>query len=264
MNSRIMLVVGDKFSSFALGKDAITVSQLKGLMALPHDMLPFTGRVKLIPGQGMGEQCISDILLMASRLDRHAKFDFSLWQQLPARAPREITHKHQLENTLISTPVQIAQDLYEMHFLIDENSELMSDHQSGQHVQGMLLIEAVRQATVAITELFFLSQAEGSFAFVLNNMSVKYNNFSFPLPAKIHCRISDKLADLPKRLNFSIEADVVQCGTSVSTLHFEIAAMDKERIFKQENRQALKAQKAHMNNFFMNIDDSASQANQSA
>ncbi len=249
MNARIILVVGDKFSSYAKGKDAITVSQLRSLLTLPEQLMPSSGRIKLIPGQGLGDACTAELITLASDLGRHEIFDFSLLQQLPQRAPKKLSHKHRAENTLISTPTRLSEDLYELHLLIDENGELMNDHQSGQHVQGMLLIEAVRQATVAITELYFLTENSSQYAFVLNNMSVKYNNFSFPVSAKILCSLTDKVIEMPKRLSFTIEADVVQCDTCVSNLRFEISAMSKERIYKQENRQAINMQKRHMLHF---------------
>ncbi|WP_020207659.1 AfsA-related hotdog domain-containing protein [Gilvimarinus chinensis] len=249
MNSRILLVVGDKFSSYAKGKDAITISQLRSLLTLPEQLIPTTGRIKLIPGQGLGDECIQELLTLASDLGRHEIYDFSLWQKIPQRAPKQLSHKHHPENTLISTPTHISEDIYELYLLIDENGELMQDHQSGQHVQGMLLIEAVRQATVAITEMYYLQSATQQYAFVLNNMSVKYNNFSFPVPAKILCRITNKVVEMPKRLSFTIEADVIQCDTCVSNLTFEIAAMNKERIYKQESRQAINMQKRHMISF---------------
>ncbi|MDO3383097.1 AfsA-related hotdog domain-containing protein [Gilvimarinus algae] len=249
MNSRIMLVVGDKFASYAQGKDAITVSQLRGLLSFPAQFLPGQGRIKLIPGQGMGDQCIAKLLGEATHSPNREHFDFSLWHQLPKRASQALTHKHREENRLISEPRQLSEDVYELHLMIDEEGELMHDHQSGQHVQGMLLIEAVRQATVAITESYYIQTTGIDYAFVLNDMSVKYNNFSFPVPATITCRVVDKSLDNPRRLSFSMEADVVQCGACVSSLTFAIAAMDKERIHRQENRQAQKAQQHHMQFF---------------
>lgn len=246
MTNRIILVVGDKFSTYALGKDAITVSQLKGLLALPAELLPNQGITTLIPGQGMGEDCIAELLAQAKQSLNYALFDFSLWHKLPKRASQAITHKHKPENILISHPRQLSQDVFELQLLIDENCELMSDHQSGQHVQGMILIEAVRQATVAITETQFIKDKDINYAFVLNDMSVKYNNFSFPVNASIVCRITNKQVDNPKRLSFSIEADVVQCNTCVSSLFFNISAIDKLRIGRQEEMQANKTQKRYL------------------
>ncbi|MBU2885529.1 hypothetical protein KO507_07120 [Gilvimarinus agarilyticus] len=246
MSNRIILVVGDKFASYAIGKDAMTVSQLKGLLALPDQMLSMHESTTLLPGQGMGDHCIEEVLTIAEQSPNFSCFDFSLWRHLPKRASQSITHKHKPENTLISHPRQINENTFELQLLIDENCELMSDHQSGQHVQGMILIEAVRQATVAITETHFIQNKKIKYAFVLNDMSVKYNNFSFPVNASIVCRITNKDIDNPKRLSFTIEADVVQCNTCVSSLFFNISAIDKLRIGRQEEMQAKKTQKRYL------------------
>ena len=246
MNKRIILVVSDKFAAYVEGKDAITVSQLRGLLALPIQFLPTQGRTVLVPGQGMSEACIRSLLQDATQSPIMGMFDFCLWHQLPQRAPSSLSHKHRTENTLISAPRQLAEDSFELHFLIDENCELMSDHQTGQHVQGMLLIEAVRQATVAITEAFYIPHSEVNYAFVLNDMAVKYNNFAFPVAATINCRILEKHLDNPRRLSFVIAAEVFQCGTSVSSLTFAIAAMDRARIGKQEAMQAQKTQRRYL------------------
>src|SRR5690625_1550673 len=48
MNNRILLVVGDKFASYVKSKDAITVSQLRGLLSLPVHMLPGQSRTVLV------------------------------------------------------------------------------------------------------------------------------------------------------------------------------------------------------------------------
>ncbi|HEY7884129.1 MAG TPA: AfsA-related hotdog domain-containing protein [Cellvibrionaceae bacterium] len=246
MNNRILLVVGDKFASYVQGKDAITLSQLKGLLGLPIQILPTQGRTVLVPGQGMSEESIKSLLEAAAKSVNLRYFDFSLWQNLPKRAPSSLSHKHLTQNTLISAPKQLSEDHFELHILIDENCDLMSDHQTGQHVQGMILVEAVRQSSMAITQTFFLPKNDIDYAFVLNDMSVKYNNFTFPVAASIVCHISAKNIDNPRRLNFFMDAEVYQCGTSVSSLKFSITAMDKLRISKQESMQASKTHKNYL------------------
>jgi hypothetical protein len=216
MNKRILLVVGDKFSNYVQGKDAITLSQLHGLLSLPIQFLPGQGRTLLVPGQGLGDATVRDLLDTAARSPNLIHFDFSLWHNLPERASTALSHKHKPENILLSMPRVLAEDEYEMHLLIDERSELMQDHQSGQHVQGMVLIEAARQMTILIAECFLLPKSNIHYAFVLNNMSADYNNFTFPIAATIVCRIEEKQIDNPRRLKFVMQADVCQCGQVVT------------------------------------------------
>jgi len=50
MKQRIVLVVGDKFSVYVHSKDAMTFSNLRGLLSLSIPMLPNQGRIVLVPG----------------------------------------------------------------------------------------------------------------------------------------------------------------------------------------------------------------------
>lgn len=246
MNQRILLVVGDKFSAYVQGKDAITYSNLRGLLSLSIPMLPNQGRTVLVPGQGLSDAAVQQLRQDAAQSPNLGHFDFSLWHGLPTRAPATLTHKHRPENTLISTPVRMNADTFSMHLMIDEQCELMQDHQSGQHVQGMILIEAARQGMLAVVEQFFLPENEIDYAFVLNDMSVKYNNFAFPVSATVECRILQQSVDNPRRLIFDTQAVVRQCGMEVSSLTFAFSAMDKARIGKREASMAVKAQEAHL------------------
>lgn len=246
MTNRILLVVGDKFSSYVQGKDAITLSNLRGLLTLSIPLLPNQGRTILVPGQGLSDASIQQLLEEAAHSPNMGYFDFSLWHSLPGRAPASLSHKHRPENTLISTPQRLSADRFAMHLLIDEQCELMQDHQSGQHVQGMILIEAARQGMLAVVEQYFLPDNDIDYAFVLNDMSVKYNNFAFPLSAMVECRILEQSTDNPRRLSFATEAVVQQCGMEVSSLTFSFSAMDKARISKRESSMAEKAQRTHL------------------
>src|SRR5690606_12858101 len=155
-HNRILLVVGDKFASYVQGKEAITLSQLRGLLSLSIPLLASQGVTVLVPGQGLGDESVKQLLREATASANLSSFDFSLWHSLPARAPMSLSHKHNPANTLISSPRRLAADVFESHLLIDEECELMHDHLSGQHVQGMVLIEATRQALLAVAEAYLL------------------------------------------------------------------------------------------------------------
>lgn len=240
--NRVLLVVGDKFSGYVQGKDAITLSQLRGLLSLPTPMLPFSGITTLVPGQGLSDAGIRVLLQEATASPNLKNFDFSLWHHLPQRAPSSLSHKHIAANTLISVPRQLAADMFESHLMIDENCELMNDHLSGQHVQGMILIEATRQALLAVTEAFLLPKNNIDYAFIFNALSVSYSHYTFPVGAVIRSVMTDKSVDNPRRLGFSANVFVEQCGQIVSTFTASFGAMEKVRIYKRENMQATKAQ----------------------
>lgn len=242
MKHRILLVVGDRFNAYVQGKDAITLSNLKGLLTLGVPLLSRQERTILVPGQGLSDAGVRNLLELAAQSPNLAQFDFSLWQSLPERASASLTHKHRVENILISAPVRKNRDCFSMQLLIDERCELMRDHQTGQHLQGMILIEAARQGMLAIVEQYFLPENDIDYSFVLNDMSVRYNNFAFPMAATIEAKILGCETDNPRRLMFNTEAIVQQCGVDVSSLTFAFSAMDKARIHKREQMMAKKTQ----------------------
>lgn len=245
-HNRILLVVGDKFANYVQGKDAITVSQLRGLLSLSIPLLGGQEVTLLVPGQGLGDDCVQQLLREAAASVNLSSFDFSLWHSLPQRAPRSLAHKHHPANTLISSPRRIAEDVFEAHLLIDEDCELMQDHLTGQHVQGMILIEATRQALLAVAEAYLLPKNDIDYAFVLNSLSVNYSHYTFPIAAVIRCVMTEMQTDNPRRLHFVAEVQVEQCGQLVSTLNVVYGAMEKQRINKREAMQATKVQSDYL------------------
>ena len=88
MNDRILLVVGDKFASYVAHKEAVTVSELLGLLSLPKSFDCSSDRKVLVPGQGIGDENREALLRTAANSANLQKYDFSLWHNLPDRARR--------------------------------------------------------------------------------------------------------------------------------------------------------------------------------
>ncbi len=254
MNTRILLVVGDKFSAYVQGKDAITLSQLRGLLSLPILLLPGQGRTVLVPGQGLSDIAVKQLLQEAAGSPNIAQFDFSLWHNLPERASGQLTHKHKPANVLVSTPRQVSADVFESQLMIDEDCELMHDHLSGQHVQGMILIEAIRQALLAVAEAYLMPKNDINYAFVFNGLSVNYTHYTFPVAATIRSVMTEISVDNPRRLSFAAEVSVEQCGQEVSTFTASFGAMEKLRITKREGMQAAKIQSDYLAQVVANLD----------
>lgn len=100
---------------------------------------------------------------------------------------------------------------FRMDLCIDENSELMRDHQTGQHVQGMVFVEASRQAFLAVTEAFFQDEGEDSVYFVINSMTTEFMGFVFPIRSHIDYRVVSKDIN-ERRKKFSVEIEIIQGG----------------------------------------------------
>jgi hypothetical protein len=135
MKKKCFFVVGDKFNAFAEGKDVITLNQLKSLTDLPEGLM--SSDAVMILGQGVQEDEVRRIL---QKYENHVEIvpflDTSDLRRVLDRAPGDISHKKVAYNTLIGAPRRTADDVFELPLNIDERCELMSDHQSGQHVQA--------------------------------------------------------------------------------------------------------------------------------
>ncbi len=206
MKDRYFFVVGDHFREFADGKDVLTLKQIDALFGLPNHLLDT--RNILLLGQGVHQEEV------VSLLDRH-KGDTDHAERFEI-ADRNFSHKHVSHNTLIGTPRQVGNNEFEVPLNIDERCELMSDHQTGQHLQGMVLVDAFRQSFLAVTEAYFPIQSWKKTYFVINEMTSGFQSFVFPLPAHIDYRIIDSDVN-ERRARYKVEMAAVQNGVECAT-----------------------------------------------
>lgn len=245
MISKALIVVSDKFSKFTMGKQAVTESQLHAMLALPEHILP--GRTCLVPGQGLSETKLAALITMIEAADPHGKrWDASPLRELPDRAGSMLSHKHEPANTLISRPEQTGEGSYRLDMCIDQNCELMGDHQTGQHVQGMILVEAARQSFLAVSEAFYPHPAGGKTYFVIHTLSTDFVGFVFPLHAHIDYRVL-AFDENERRQKFKVETDFVQNGEIRTRVAFSFTVYPHDVIAEKEASLADVAFQAAMN-----------------
>jgi hypothetical protein len=135
MQTDVVIVVGNVFHEFAHKTGAVTAGEVE---ALNRSTVSTERDIRLLFGQGVTTREAS------VSLDRfHDVADASNFGQIVSRAGGHLSHKHKDHNTLIGAPEQIGERVYSAPLLIDERSELMGDHQTGLHIQGMLQVEKV-------------------------------------------------------------------------------------------------------------------------
>lgn len=246
MIRKTLLVISDKFENFTSQKDVITRSRLVHLLSADDVILPQQSRIQLVIGQGFSESAINELLEIAGHAKNRAYFDFSLCHDLPVRAQRRLTHKHNIENTLVSEPSKQSDTEFLMDLLIDEDCEMMRDHQTGLHIQGMLLVEAARQAYLATMEKFF-NDLDNKRYFVFNNLSVDYNRFAFPLPGKIKVTIREHDTSNAKREHTIVDIEILQCDVVSSSVRMDVTIMPENRVTNMESRLATKTLNDYIN-----------------
>jgi hypothetical protein len=247
MLKKTLLIVSDKFYHFSTRNDVITKSQLYHLLNTEDLVLPSSEKIRLIPGQGFSDNAINELLVLASTAKNTRHFDFTLWRSHPKRAPKKLPHKHNNENILVSQPKRITKDEFNMHMLIDEKCEMMRDHQTGLHVQGMLLVEAARQAYLATMESFYMENNKEKHYFIFNSLTINYNRFSFPLPSSIKLT-TEKLEVLSKKRTDTLtKIELIQCGETSASVLMDVTIMPSNRVSNMENRLADQSLNNHIN-----------------
>jgi hypothetical protein len=179
MSIKRMFIVGDRFKRFAQNDQVVSASSAEQLLQA-HDPL-LDHNVRLMLGQGVSLPRIQRLLDLAEHQNRSYLMDFGC----PDKAGRQHAHKHQAYNSMISMPRRIGPSTFTLDVLLDDDCAELSDHMTGQHIQGMALLEATRQAFLAVTEEFYLKDEAESSYFVINQMDTEYRQFVFPLPISI-------------------------------------------------------------------------------
>jgi hypothetical protein len=239
-----LFLVGDVFAEFAEHEGVMTVSELTRQIkagAFPGDA--GTAYVRL--GQGVSE---FDVQFVRDVLARHGLTDAVVIddQVLHDRAGRHIAHKHRPENVLISVPRRTGPDSFESDLLVDSRNEVMSDHLTGQHMQGMLAMEAGRQMFIAVAEQYYLPpEAVGSSYFVIDTFATRYRNFLFPLPAVVQCKVVSYRSPHHTRTTFACELAVLQGGWETAVMEVRFTAFDSEVSQVKETRAAERSLKEH-------------------
>ncbi|TDB47995.1 AfsA-related hotdog domain-containing protein [Photorhabdus khanii] len=237
-----IVVVGDKFNAFANGKDVVTISQLDLITQIPAHIIDT--KKQFIVGQGIRYDFAEKVLDNQKRNQCHNnEIDLTTLQQLTVSRKNEYAHKKITHNTVIGVAEKVNKNLFSLPLLIDERCELMADHQTGQHIQGMILIEACRQTFIAVTEEFYMSDKVGQSYYVINDMNIKFSNFLFPLPAVVNYELVEEDIN-DRRSRFKANIHISQHTTLCASMAVTFTVYPEKVISKKEAAMANEITKA--------------------
>jgi hypothetical protein len=183
----LVLVVGDRFTAVADSASIFTKVGLLDCLALGERHISH-----VVVGQGVGPRALREIQNAAKR---HAA-DFRSGQPVAVReqvsrrlAPHEV-HKRRPENVLITRPEQLDSHTFFSHLAIDDDADDIADHVTGVHVPGMAIVEAARQACLAVTaHLAGVSGYEHhTSTYTLNAVEVAFSKFLYPSEVRIEIK----------------------------------------------------------------------------
>lgn len=232
-------VVGECFQSFAELDRVYTVSglvrHLRELDPSAHD-----GGLAVRIGQGVGGY---EREYLRSVIDRRGLGD-RVYLAVPevALARRDVVHKHRQSNVLLGDIRQVQLTGFVAALRLADENELLLDHQTGQHVQGMVVVETVRQMFLGVFETGYRHRWPlREYYVVWGRTKLDFQNFLFPLPAEVRCEVREARLSDPEKLEFEVVMDIEQGGRPVARAEVGFAAFDVVRIGPIERRRAVQA-----------------------
>ncbi|WP_186647844.1 AfsA-related hotdog domain-containing protein [Fluviispira vulneris] len=238
INKEIFYIVGDNFDEFAQGNNVITLSNFISDLKSNNNSVQ---KSVYYLGQGLNKQEKEIIIKYAKDYEIQVIFP-----ETRATIESKDTHKHKQENILITCPHKIDNNTYQSHLIIDDSCAEMSDHMTGRHIQGMVLIEAARQMMIAISEKYILEHNNrGKFYCIWSNIVTKFNNFLFPIDVVIEHHILDMKVHTSGTYKINSSTKFIQNNIIGSEIEIEYKLYNKKIMKKIEEEIAEK----HIKNF---------------
>jgi hypothetical protein len=236
----VIYVVGDRFEGFSDNARVTTIRQFCKSAVVGG----FTPGTKAIIGQGVSKANVQRMRRCLTESGLEASVDLIDFSS--PKADRYLCHKHRPENSLISVPRKVSDTLYEMDLVIDDGCSDLSDHTTGQHLQGMLLVEAARQAFLSVTESQYINDAIPRY-FVINTLNVEYPAFAFPLPTLIEYEILAFERGKHETLRFDSLITFVQCSRQTCRVRVSFCVYGLDYIEKREATGAAESLQHYLN-----------------
>lgn len=234
-----LVVVADRFSNFSSDDRVRTVSGLCSAIAAGQ-FDDTSDDVLLHPGQGITphERADIDATLQRRGLEDRVRLQPDDLQP----AGRGVVHKHRPENVLLTDVRRVSEHDYDAGLCVHGHNELLLDHQTGYHVQGMVVIEAARQMFLAAFEVGYRHRwPMRSYYVIWNSVQLTFTNFLFPLPARVTCTLSELNIANPNKLEYGMQVEIHQAGQVVVTGDIAFTSFETKRIASLERRRATAA-----------------------
>lgn len=151
------------------------------------------------------------------------------------KSGHNLVHKQNSANCMIGVPLRVSDTHYQADVFLDDRCSELDDHVTGQHISGMILIEASRQMFLAVTELYYLKDYSKDSYFVIKRNSSEFKKFVFPVDIKIDYRVVHYEIYKPGVLNFKVTMDVLQCEKVCTTVEYDFITYDDEIISDRES-----------------------------
>lgn len=228
----MFIVVGDQYRDFAdQNGDVITITNF-------FNKLKEFANVKIFEGQGLSSSDRNRLINL--KMNGHPV------SMLPEAENRDLVHKRLDENVLISEIKKLSINSYYSNLRIHNSCDILSDHTTGQHIQGMILLEAARQTMISVGERYYAPMTvKPRTYFILNAINIDYKGFVFPIETEIEYYV-DKEEILNTKDNFESRVLFKQNNEVKAVVNLEYSAFSKDYLESREAKIASKAINSYM------------------
>lgn len=187
-------------------------------------------------GQGLSDKQLIQLYDSSQMKQSHVDL---VPKQRSLRASLRETHKHEKCNVAISKINDNGNGTYSSTLMIDDTNAEVSDHLTGQHISGMMIVEAARQMSIATAEQFYVNPlARKKVNFLTNRMSVTFHDLMLPIKTEILCIPIMVKRSGPINFRFTINIHLRQQSNILATLEFDTSVIDA-RYFHLKELQLL-------------------------
>lgn len=229
-----LIIVGNKFTYFSDNQYVITANEFIKLIKNNNYCLKKDDKIFI--GQGIKK---SELMVICNFLTIHD----ILYVHCPEKNTKEnrkYVHKLKSKNVVITKPKKIADIEYRSDLCFSDDCEILDDHTTGFHLQGMLILEAARQMMISVVENYFLlSNEKFNKRFTLLNIDSHFYRYLFPLSVEITAKIkilSEKQYGFKADITCEFMQNEFICSTVVITfcVSNENHVIDKESKMSEE------------------------------
>jgi hypothetical protein len=101
-------------------------------------------------------------------------------------AGRDVVHKRRPDNVLLGPIERVTDATYAAALRLTGDNELLLDHRTGQQVQGIGVVEAIRQMFVGIFEIGYCREhPDREYYVVWGDTTFAFHSFLFLLPTEL-------------------------------------------------------------------------------
>ena len=236
----VLIIVGNKFEHFAdQHPSVLTVDHFLKMVISKDERLQSQSHT-VIFGQG-----ISFDQQMKLRHQIKTQYSFNKIYIYPAKIERKAkdcyTHKNFSKNTLISEPKRLSISSFECFLWIDDECAELSDHVTGQHIQGMVLIEAARQMTLAVTEKFYIpDNNRKKVSFLTHELISTFYDYIFPTPVQLQYEILKHRKMHGSNQTFLVKMKCLQLDKVKTSIQFRFSVLSKKILAEKEQLMAVR------------------------